>query len=603
VIHAESNPSSDQDNGHEDRHESRFQQAAEIHGRDEHGRSFAFLNLPRTGVFYDALHGKILADMLSLGWIDSGSNPSPKLVRDKIVEGANKDVILTILCQLSYGGGSFANRAPSQSQVEFVGDLYEDTWQMYEEYRESEGLPLTEQDDDESMDQQSEDENPIEAVESNCGCRFCCSEECEPKAWNLDENDFGEHQFDAEICCKDDQGQPFAFLRLPTDGRFLETVHRRILPGVEGGSMVESRALRQIFRKIIVGQEKDRAMKPLGSTRFGAPPLDAALLREPNALLNCLYDETWKVYEECRTRWKLLGGNTTSGPGLDPFHGSQHHHETVCGEPAQGDGLSGTRMALTSDYRKEFTNVPFDFMGLPPELRTRVYEYALVPGSVSLRTCAHHMPNGTWPVLSPGLLTSNRQINQEAGGLLEENTLIVDVFFHDANPIIHPHQLPTHLLPKINGLVLIIDVAGYFLEVQMVPKYDWHQLQALTSLKHLRIVGVEQSTFSLSPGRWGEILTEVITRVPAGCKVEYGAEAELELAHVDDVARRTEKHEPCRVEEAWEMDVSMLEEAVSNLPATVVQGALSGVVSAPRDWHGEWKCEWEREERDADVTD
>jgi len=172
-------------------------------------------------------------------------------------------------------------------------------------------------------------------------------------------------------------------------------------------------------------------------------------------------------------------------------------------------------------YRKEYVGRPFDFMGLPPKLRARVYEFALAPGVVSLRSCTHHMPRGTIPALAPSLLSTSWQLKQEAETLLESNTFVFNLYLQSGyRSVIHRSQLSLILLPKITSLTFVIDVVS--IESGLVDyryHHDWRQLQALMALTQLRITGLDRRDAPSTVTRWIEILGQIVKRVPAGCRI------------------------------------------------------------------------------------
>ncbi|KAK5172858.1 uncharacterized protein LTR77_002978 [Saxophila tyrrhenica] len=258
---------------------------------------------------------------------------------------------------------------------------------------------------------------------------------------------------------------------------------------------------------------------------------------------------------------------------LSPWDQPENPYETCCDHPT----------TPATEYRKEFLGTPFDLMGLPPELRVRIFELALAPGSVSLTSCAHQMPQSTFPVLTPALLRTSRQLKQEAEGLLEANTLIVNASLQSGTrSVIHRTEVPPALLSKIKRLVLVVDAINYNVGPPPESKvqFDWRQLQALTSLTHLRVIGLESPNSDVAVDFWELVLGEIVRRIPANCKLEYGAESPLEIAHVSRMARTIEKAPrrwagsgPKKVDEAA---VAKLKQAAARVSANVEQGVKSG---------------------------
>ena len=238
---------------------------------------------------------------------------------------------------------------------------------------------------------------------------------------------------------------------------------------------------------------------------------------------------------------------------------------------------------------------PFRFLDLPVELRSWICHLLLAPGTVTLRSCAHHLPYGTSPVLTPGILATCKQVNQEAAGLIFKNTFIANVPLEPTGiprPALHRSQLPFHALSRIRSLILIIDSAQYLSQPQPL-NCDWAPLQALTSLTALRVTAIEGNEAMLV-GEWVPVLTEIVIRVPAGCKIEYGCGSEEENRSVRDMVWRVARTNVLRLQnivmEAMEMDVDVLKEAAERIPENVARGSKSGKTIPSRlplsNWEG-----------------
>jgi hypothetical protein len=305
-----------------------------------------------------------------------------------------------------------------------------------------------------------------------------------------------------------------------------------------------------------------------------------------------LYDDVWTLYGEFKAGFKVAGKDEKSYFGLQAASGSRKKQTTYhAKEEPPVEHCCGKRHRTTIPYRSAYIHKPFDFMGLPPEIRSHILQYALAPGMVSLNSCAHHLPRGTTPSLAPGLLSMSRQLKHEVEGLLEENTFIVNVYLHNGTrPTIHRTQLPPHILPKITSLVLVLDTID--IEEGLVDykyHYDWRQLQALTSLKHLRITGFSDRANPVDVLRWREIIGQIVKRVSASCNIEYGTRSALERQHVRGMARAVENSGCTYYGSNWEegeegaptmeANVEDIKMAAGSLAPDVVQGALSGVVS------------------------
>jgi hypothetical protein len=239
-------------------------------------------------------------------------------------------------------------------------------------------------------------------------------------------------------------------------------------------------------------------------------------------------------------------------------------------------------------YRSEFLDKPFNFMGLAPELRNRVYRHALVPGTISLRSCSHHLPAGTNPATAAGLLSVNRLCNREAQGFLLENHFIVNVLVaKGTRSVIHRAQLPTHILPHLKSMTFVLDMT----EGPTSFNCDWRQLQALTSLSLLRITVIDNSEQTRWLPHLTGVLSEIVMRVPADCKIEYGCITEEEDEHVGTMIDKCLEDKVvniCRKSDheghAVEVEEVDLKDAAKAIPESVVPGVKSGVVSAVPTW-------------------
>ncbi|SMR60428.1 unnamed protein product [Zymoseptoria tritici ST99CH_1E4] len=191
-------------------------------------------------------------------------------------------------------------------------------------------------------------------------------------------------------------------------------------------------------------------------------------------------------------------------------------------------------------------NPPFLVLDLPPELRMEVLKSALNPGFISLRSCAHHLPAGTFPEVSPALLQTSKQIRHEAKDLLLENTLIVNVWVDcSSRSVVNPHQLPRHLHPSIKHLTIVIDFTPII--TSSATERDWRPFQRMTNLKTLRICAINGITkTSGSSVRRDDIyqgcVKAVVERVPKDCIVSYGPDAPAEEAHIADMTKALNKH-------------------------------------------------------------
>jgi hypothetical protein len=238
---------------------------------------------------------------------------------------------------------------------------------------------------------------------------------------------------------------------------------------------------------------------------------------------------------------------------------------------------------------------PFRFLDLPPELRNQIYRKVLAPGTVSLVSCRHHNPRGTTPGLVPGILAACKQVRQEAADLLFENTFLVAFcpdFMGVRRSALHRAQLPLHVLSKITSLVLVVDCIR-FRNIHS----DLTALQALTSLKTLRIIAIEEEAQQhvIPVASLSVVLQEIATRIPASCDVYYGSRPGREASftiHMLDVlsTKSVDGVGDHPVEEVRETDVAKLREAAENVPDDVVQGSKSGEPPTSRSLPGDLRA-------------
>ncbi|KAK4497515.1 hypothetical protein PRZ48_011966 [Zasmidium cellare] len=187
----------------------------------------------------------------------------------------------------------------------------------------------------------------------------------------------------------------------------------------------------------------------------------------------------------------------------------------------------------------------FRFQDLPAELRNRVYEAAISPGYISLRSCAtHHMSIGVEPPLATGILAASKQLAHESKDMMFESTIIVDVSLEaSTRSIINPLQLPRHLLPKIRHIVLVLD----FTRVHDTnpSRTDWRPVQRMTGLASMRICAIQmwppaayfRQERTLQEHHQETIKT-ILECVPKTCTIEYGWSNEAEEEHVKEMHHR-----------------------------------------------------------------
>ena len=226
---------------------------------------------------------------------------------------------------------------------------------------------------------------------------------------------------------------------------------------------------------------------------------------------------------------------------------------------------------------------------LAPELRIRIYEYALAPTGTLALISTRSNRHATVPVLAPALLATCHQIHSEAAHILyAENSVCITVDAHDTCwPTIAEARLPQRVLEKLQHLTVLLDATSYFFA--SYSDVDWTAFSALVSLRTLRIAlitvdgtaaGANFATRRLRylPDLVAELLPEILERTPASTKVVYGTQADSEERIISDGVREARKrgspHKPTVIE------ISTLELTEIGMEVTkhVNRGCKSGVV-------------------------
>jgi hypothetical protein len=217
---------------------------------------------------------------------------------------------------------------------------------------------------------------------------------------------------------------------------------------------------------------------------------------------------------------------------------------------------------------------------------------ALSPGYVSLRSCAHHNPTSTIPNVSPALLRASKQFEHEAKGLLLENTFIVNIWVDNSSrAVIHPKQLPGHILPLIKNLTIVFDFTPMI--SSNARERDWRPFQRMTGLENLRICGIDTTEttrgyYSRYAGIYMDCMKDVAERVPTSCVISYGSEVKAEEDHIDDMIKTLIKYSrdssstripsssSRSIKGCYSMDAKSIEAYAKALADETVQGCKSG---------------------------
>ena len=225
---------------------------------------------------------------------------------------------------------------------------------------------------------------------------------------------------------------------------------------------------------------------------------------------------------------------------------------------------------------------------LPAELRLRIYEYALAPtGTLSL-TRTRSKRFATDPLLGPGLLRTNRQINAEASPILySENTISITVDAHDTCwPTISESRLPQRVLEKLEHVSVVLDLTNNF--HAHYSDVDWTAFSALVSLRSMRIAVLalmEGDSYILPRDchasineLLADLLPEIFERIPVETRLTYGTVEGIEERAMSDRAlaiRSNGMKGQCMVREVPAVELMEMAEEVRR---NVEQGCKSGGV-------------------------
>ncbi|KAK5135609.1 hypothetical protein LTR08_005089 [Meristemomyces frigidus] len=173
---------------------------------------------------------------------------------------------------------------------------------------------------------------------------------------------------------------------------------------------------------------------------------------------------------------------------------------------------------------------PFRLFDLPPELRLRIYSYALAPTGVLSITTTKTKRYAVTPDITPLLLATCKQIHHEAHDILyAENEVCFAIDAHDTCwPTVSERRFPQRVLQRLQHVCLILDMTAPFRADY--ADVDFAALEALIELRTLRMAMVCQKVYAelllaldppLEPGG-NSVFPQILERIPAAARVYYG---------------------------------------------------------------------------------
>ncbi|KXS98389.1 hypothetical protein AC578_4643 [Pseudocercospora eumusae] len=252
--------------------------------------------------------------------------------------------------------------------------------------------------------------------------------------------------------------------------------------------------------------------------------------------------------------------------------------------PEAPEPATESSTAVTQDPSKGFR-----FLDLPAELRNSVYREHLAPmGYICLLTRDWHgvhlyQPEFFTDIASGAdisILSTNRQVHGEAKSILyrENNICCVGLISTSFQPFIDVHTLPNSALPLLASLTLICDHRpGQNQDQHWYERVNWMQLQAMTTLKNIRICIVEREEQRHQNLYKHFILQNIIERIPDDCEVAFGPKESYEQDTIDEVIEESDERapiSPARWGLAFNVDAKLLEELAK--PLLAMKGVKNG---------------------------
>lgn len=196
-------------------------------------------------------------------------------------------------------------------------------------------------------------------------------------------------------------------------------------------------------------------------------------------------------------------------------------------------------MALELLQQEEVSG-PSRLLALPAELRNRIYEHVFCPTGVLTLTSSGTKRAIVLPAISPQLLATCSQINQEARGLLySENEIIIHVDAHDTCwPLLSENRFPTRVLSKFQHVCLLLECTAFF--SASFDDVDFSPFMGMTALKSVRLAiirdqlrnSVPAASFAHRVELLEHLLPTLPARVEVACHLEPRSQQQDYVDHI-----------------------------------------------------------------------
>lgn len=183
---------------------------------------------------------------------------------------------------------------------------------------------------------------------------------------------------------------------------------------------------------------------------------------------------------------------------------------------------------------------PCRLLALPAELRNRIYEFSLCPTGVLTLTSSGTKRAIVLPAISPQLLATCSQINQEARSILcSQNEIIIHVDAHDTCwPLLSENRFPLRVISKFQHVCFLLECTAFF--SASYDDVDFSPFTGLTALRSVRLVIIrDQHRNSIPASLFAhrvELLTHLLPTLPAHvdiyCHLEPGSQQQDYVDHI-----------------------------------------------------------------------